>query len=92
MSYMVFLGLSQQLSGKESACSVGVAGSIPGSGRSPGGGCGNTLQYSCLGKPMHRGDWRATVHGIAELDTTKRLNTHSLPNACVFHTWLSYNH
>ena len=39
-------------------------GSIPGLERSPGGGNGNALQYSCLGKPMNRGTWRATVHGV----------------------------
>ena len=38
--------------------------SIPGLGRSPGGGNGNPLQYSCLENPMDRGAWRATVHGI----------------------------
>ena len=38
-------------------------GSIPGSGRSPGGGHGNPLQYSCLENPMDRGAWRATIHG-----------------------------
>ena len=37
-------------------------GSIPGLGGSPGGGHGNPLQYSCLGNPMDRGAWRATVH------------------------------
>ena len=47
------------------------AGSIPGSRRSPGGGHGNPLQYSCLENHMNRGAWRATVHGAAELDTTK---------------------
>ena len=40
--------------------------SIPGSGRSPGGGNGNSLQYSCLGNPMDRGVWRATVHRVAK--------------------------
>ena len=39
-------------------------GSIPGSGRSPGVGNGNPLQYSCLGNPVDRGAWQATVHGI----------------------------
>ena len=39
-------------------------GSIPGLGRSPGGGHGNPLQYSCLENPMDRGAWRATVHRI----------------------------
>ena len=40
------------------------AGLIPGWGRSPGGGNGNPLQHSCLGNPMDRGTWRATVHGV----------------------------
>jgi len=41
-------------------------GSIPGLGRSPGGGHGNPLQYSCLENPMDRGDWWATVHRISK--------------------------
>ena len=45
------------------------AGSIPGSGRSPGGGHGNPLQYSCLENPMDRGVWRATVHRVAKRQT-----------------------
>ena len=44
--------------------------SIPGLGRSPGGEHGNPLQYSCLENPIDRGAWRATVHGVAESDTT----------------------
>ena len=56
---------------KESACSAEDADSISGSGRSPGEGHGNSLQYSCLGNSKDRGAWRATVHGVAkELDTT----------------------
>ena len=50
---------------------AGDAGSIHGSGRSPGEGNGNPLQYSCLGNPMGRGAWWTTVHEISkELDTT----------------------
>ena len=45
---------------------AGDMGSIPGSGRSPGGGHGNPLQYSCLENPMDRGAWWATVHGVAK--------------------------
>ena len=48
-------------------------GSIPRMGRCPGGGHGNPLQYSCLENPKDRGAWRATVHRVAELDTTKAI-------------------
>ena len=51
---------------------VGDAGLIPGSGRSPGSGHGNPLQYSCLENPMDRGVWRAAVHGVPKSCT--RLN------------------
>ena len=50
---------------------------IPGLGRSPGGGNGNPLQYSRLRNPMDRGAWRATVRGVAELDTTDQAYTHT---------------
>ena len=52
--------------GKESACNAGDPGSTSGLGRSPGGGNGNPLQYSCLENPMDRGAWWATVHEIAK--------------------------
>ena len=42
------------------------AGSIPGSGRSPGGGHSKPRQYSCLGNSMHRGAWPATMHGVTK--------------------------
>ena len=48
---------------------MGGRGSIPGSGRSPGGGHGNPLQYSCLKDPMDRGAWWASVHGVAKSRT-----------------------
>ena len=66
-------------SGKESACNAGDTISIPGSGRSPGKGHGNPLQYSCLENPMDRGTWRATVHGFAKSWTQlKQHSTHTL--------------
>ena len=52
--------------GKESACNAGDLGLIPGSGRSPGDGNGNPLQFSCLEKPMDRGVWRAIILGVAK--------------------------
>ena len=48
---------------------VGDGGSIPGSGRPPGGGHGNSFQCSCLENPMDRGSWQATVHGIPKSQT-----------------------
>jgi len=58
---------AKEVGAKESACNAGDLGSIPGSERSPGKGNGNPLQYSCLEKPMDRGAWWATVHGIARV-------------------------
>ena len=58
--------------GKESAFKAGDtgdAGLIPGSGRSPGEGNGNLLQYSCLKNPKDRGVWQARVHGITKSRT-----------------------
>ena len=53
--------------GKESACNTGDLGLIPQSGRSPGEGNGNPLQYSCLENPMDSGAWQATVHGVTRI-------------------------
>ena len=60
---------------KESACNVGDPGLIPRSGRSPGEGHGNPLQYSCLENPMDRGAWWATYSPWSpkESDTTEKL-------------------
>ena len=54
--------------GKESACNAGDLSSIPGSGRSPGEGRGNPLQYFCLESSMDRGAWRATVLGSRRVE------------------------
>ena len=54
---------------KESACSAGDLGWIPGSGRFPGEGNGNPLHYSCLESLLDREAWRATVHGVAKSQT-----------------------
>ena len=51
---------------KNPPANAGHASLIPGLGRSPGEGNGNLLQYSCLGNPMDRGVWRATVQGVAK--------------------------
>ena len=66
------------------AGATGDSGSIPGLGRSPGGGNGIPLQHSCLGNPMERGAWRATAHEVAkswtwlqDLDKTESLNMHA---------------
>ena len=54
------------LSGEESGADAEDTGSIPGLGRSPGGGNSNLLQYSCLRNPTNRGAWQAIVHGVAK--------------------------
>ena len=61
---MVLLGFPGGSDGKKSACKAGNPGLITGSGRSPGEGDGNPLQYSCLENHMHRGAWSAAVHGV----------------------------
>ena len=63
------LGFPGGSDGKESACSVGDLGSVPALGRSPAGGNGNPLQYSCQGNPIDRGTWQATVHGAMKTQT-----------------------
>ena len=63
-------------------------GLIPGSGRSPGGGNGNPLWYSCLENPMDRGAWQAAVHRIAEPDTTEATE-HALTQ---LHTLMTFCH
>ena len=86
-------GFPGSLAGKESACSVGDLGSIPGLGRFPGGGHGNPLQYSCLENPQgQRSLVGYSPWGHTELDKTEQLSTaawntgawftHQGPNPC----------
>jgi len=60
----IFMGFPGGSDGKESTCNVGDLDSIPGWGRSPGGGHGNPLQYSCLENPMDRGAWQLQSMGL----------------------------
>ena len=63
MCIHIYVGFPGGSGGKESACNAGFAISVLRSGRSPGGGNGNQLQYSCLGNPMERGAWRLLFTG-----------------------------
>ena len=74
--------LSCWLSSKESACQAGDMGLIPGSGRVPGEGNGNPLQYSCLRNPMDRGAWQPTVYEV-----TKRVRHDSATKQQQMHTY-----
>ena len=70
MSYLVgYLGFPGGSDGKEFACNMGDLSSIPGLGRSPGGGKGYPFHYSCLENPMDRGAWQVTVHEITKNQT-----------------------
>ena len=60
---------SDGLGGKESTCNAGDTGSIPGSGRSPGGANGNPLQCSCLKNPTDKGTWWATIQKVTKSQT-----------------------
>ena len=80
--------------GKKSAHSVRDPGLIPESGRSPGGGHGSPLQYSCLENPMDRGAWWAAVHGVAVhywISTHERL-VNKLINYFIYSVTFSQKH
>ena len=66
VGFCLYEGASQWLSGKETICNAEDVGSIPGLGRSPGEGNGNSFQYFCLGNPMDRGVWGVAVHGVTK--------------------------
>ena len=59
------------------------SGLILGLGRSPEGGNGNPLQYSCLENPMDRGIWQAIVHGVAKSQTRLSVHTHKVQGRCL---------
>ena len=65
--FLVAQSVKNQPVMQETACYAGDPDSIPGSGKSPGEGNGNPLQYPCLGNPMDRGAWWAIVHGVARV-------------------------
>ena len=69
MNAFFTLGFPGGSDDKESACNAGDPGSVPGLGRSPEEGHGNPLQHFCLGNPMDRRAWWATVHGVAKSRT-----------------------
>ena len=71
----VFLGVPGGTDGKESACNEGDLGLIPRSGRSPGGGHGNPLQYSCLENPHGQGSLAGSPWAHKELDMTEQIST-----------------
>ena len=66
VSFSTLVGFPGDSDGRESAFKAGDPSLIPRLERSPGEGNGSTLQYSCLGNPMDRGVWRATVHEVAK--------------------------
>ena len=89
-----YMRLSWWLSGKEPACNKGDArdaGSISGSGRSPGGGNSNLPQYSCKENPMDRRAWRATVHRVPKRQTWLAVSIHTCTCART-HTHMHNSH
>ena len=80
---MGFSGGSVEKNPPTNAGDTGDVGSILGSGRSPRGGNDNPLQYSCLGNPMDRGTWWATVYGVTESDMTEHTHMYSHIISCL---------
>ena len=77
---------------KNPSASSGDAGSIPASGSSPGEGNGNPFQYSCLGNPVHRGAWQATVHRVTkESDAGGRREEGSGWGTHVYLWWIHFD-
>ena len=80
---MLQLGSVERQVGTELLEDTRDAGSILGSGRSPEGGNGNPLQYSCLENPMDRGIWQAIVHGVAKSQTRLSMHTRKVQGRCL---------
>ena len=92
-THNTFISASQVAQWERIPCSAGDIASIPDLGRSPGKGNGILLQYFCLGNPMGRRVWRATVHGVAKSQTQLSDWAHMilLLSMLGFHkTWLSF--
>ena len=83
--YKLYRGFPGGSEVKASACNAGDLGSISASGRSPGEGNGNPLQFSCLENPMDGGAWWATVHGVAKSRT--QLSDFTISLKCSFFNW-----
>ena len=86
------VGLSRWLSAKESSCHAGDMGLIPVLGRSSEEGNGNLFQYSCLGNPMGRGVWRATVNGVVKNRTQLSDSKHIVLSKCPNNTETHSSH
>ena len=90
--YTFLMGLLWGLSGKESTCNAGDAGSIPGSGRFPGGGNGNPFQYSCLQNPMaEESGGLHIVHGVAKSGTWLKWLSSHIPHTHLLNKAFTYN-
>ena len=91
--YLYNEGFPHSSVSKSSACNAGDLDSIPGSGRSPGEGNGNPLQYSCLENPMDRGAWWAAVYGVPKSRTqlSEFTFTFTLRNEMEFTLWELYD-
>ena len=85
------LGFPGSSVSKETACSAGDLGSIPGSARSPGEGNGNPMQYSCLENSMERGAWWAAVHGVTRVEHDLVTKPRPPPGVSLEHSEKSWN-
>ena len=73
---------------KNPSANAGDVGLVPGSGRFPEEGNGYSLQYSCLGNPMERGAWWATIHGVMKSWTQLSMHTHTHTHTIYIYQYL----